>query len=94
MLMDIKIPFLNFTPMHAEIKAEMKEAFDRVYKSNWFVLGKEVTKFENAYSAFNQVKYSIGLSNGLDALHLALKACNVGFGDEVIVPSNTLSQLY
>jgi dTDP-4-amino-4,6-dideoxygalactose transaminase len=89
MLMDIKIPFLNFTPMHAEIKAEMKEAFDRVYKSNWFVLGKEVTKFENAYSAFNQVKYSIGLSNGLDALHLALKACNVGFGDEVIVPSNT-----
>lgn len=84
-----KVPFLNFQPMHAAIKAEMQEAFNRVYDSNWFVLGKEVEQFENAYATFNQVKHTVGLSNGLDALHLALKACGVGVGDEVIVPSNT-----
>ena len=83
------IPFLNFSPMHSSIKAEMQEAFIRVYDSNWFVLGKELEQFESAYASFNQVKYTVGLSNGLDALHLALKACGVGVGDEVIVPSNT-----
>jgi dTDP-4-amino-4,6-dideoxygalactose transaminase len=83
------IPFVNFSPMHSAIKAEMQEAFSRVYESNWFVLGNEVEQFENAYAAFNQVKHTVGLSNGLDALHLALKACGVGAGDEVIVPSNT-----
>jgi dTDP-4-amino-4,6-dideoxygalactose transaminase len=75
--------------MHSTIKAEMQEAFIRVYESNWFVLGKELEQFESAYASFNQVKYTVGLSNGLDALHLALKACGVGVGDEVIVPSNT-----
>ncbi len=75
--------------MHTAIKAEMHEAFKRVYDSNWFVLGKEVEQFEDAYARFNQVKHTVGLSNGLDALHLALKACGVGVGDEVIVPSNT-----
>ena len=75
--------------MHAAIKAEMHEAFNRVYESNWFVLGKEVEQFERTYADFNQVKHAVGLSNGLDALHLALKACGVGPGDEVIVPSNT-----
>ena len=83
------IPFLNFSPMHSAIKVEMQEAFTRVYDSNWFVLGKEVEQFENAYAAFNEVKHTVGLSNGLDSLHLALKACEVGIGDEVILPSNT-----
>jgi dTDP-4-amino-4,6-dideoxygalactose transaminase len=85
----MNIPFLNFSPMHLAIKSEMQEAFNRVYDSNWFVLGKEVEQFENSYAVFNQVKYTVGLSNGLDALYLALKACGVGVGDEVIVPSNT-----
>ena len=85
----MKIPFLSFSPMHSEIKADMQEVFDRVYNSNWYVLGKEVEHFEKAYATFNEVKHTIGLSNGLDALHLALKACGVGVGDEVIVPSNT-----
>lgn len=83
------IPFLNFSPMHSAIEDEMHEAFSRVYNSNWFVLGKEVEQFESAYSTFNQVKHTIGLSNGLDALHLALRALGIGPGDEVIIPSNT-----
>lgn len=75
--------------MHSAIKAEMQSAFNVVYDSNWFVLGKEVENFESAYASFNEVKHVVGVSNGLDALHLAIKALNIGEGDEIIVPSNT-----
>jgi dTDP-4-amino-4,6-dideoxygalactose transaminase len=85
----MKIPFLNFTPMHHAIQSDMETAFKRVYASNWFVLGEEVKSFDDAYAQLNQVKHAIGVSNGLDALFLALKACGVHHGDEVIVPSNT-----
>lgn len=85
----MKIPFLNFEPMHSAIKAEMQAAFEQVYDSYWYVMGKHLTDFERAYSEFNDVEYTVGVSNGLDALHLALKALGVGPGDEVIVPSNT-----
>lgn len=75
--------------MHSAIKAEMQEAFERIYDSYWYVMGHAVTKFEQEYANFNQTQHCVGVSNGLDALHLALKACGVGDGDEVIVPSNT-----
>lgn len=83
------IPFLNFEPMHSTIKTEMLQAFNEVYDSNWFVMGKKVSAFELEYAEFNQTNYAIGVSNGLDALFLALKALEIGAGDEVIVPSNT-----
>lgn len=85
----MKIPFVNFEPMHHALQVAMQAAFQRVYHSNWFVLGKEVQAFETDYAQFNEVKHCVGLSNGLDALHLALKALGIGPGDEVIVPSNT-----
>ena len=75
--------------MHTAIRAEMQAAFQTVYDSNWFVMGKHVESFEKKYAHFNQVAHCIGVSNGLDALHLALNALGVGEGDEVIVPSNT-----
>lgn len=75
--------------MHGQIKAEMVAAFDEFYDSAWYILGSRVQKFEEEYSAFNEMPYCVGLSNGLDALHLSLIALNVGKGDEVIVPSNT-----
>lgn len=67
----------------------MLQAFEKVYDSNWFILGKEVEDFEKNYASFNRVKYCVGVGNGLDALSLALRALNIGPGDEVIVPSNT-----
>lgn len=85
----MKIPFVNFEPQHTSIKNQMKQAFDEVYDSNWFILGKQVAAFEEAYSKFNHTKFTVGLSNGLDALYLALKALGIGPGEEVIVPSNT-----
>jgi dTDP-4-amino-4,6-dideoxygalactose transaminase len=85
----MKIPFLNFFPMHSQIKTLMVDAFEKVYDSNWYILGKEVEKFENLYASYNETKHCVGLSSGLDALHLSLKALNIKEGDEVIVPSNT-----
>jgi dTDP-4-amino-4,6-dideoxygalactose transaminase len=85
----MKIPFLNFEYMNSEIKSEMFNAFKQVYESNWFILGKELEKFENNYAAFNQVSNCIGVSNGLDALYLSLKSLDIKKGDEVIIPSNT-----
>jgi dTDP-4-amino-4,6-dideoxygalactose transaminase len=85
----MNIPFLNLAHAHAAIKAEMQAAFEAVYDGNWFILGQQLERFEADYAAFNQVKHAIGVSNGLDALVLALKALGVGPGDEVIVPSHT-----
>jgi dTDP-4-amino-4,6-dideoxygalactose transaminase len=83
------IPFLNFEPMHKLIRSEIMQSFQESYDSNWFVLGNRLRAFEKDYATFNDTKYSIGVSNGLDALHLALKALNVSKGHEVIIPSNT-----
>lgn len=85
----MKIPFLNFGPMHSVVRAEMVSAFQNVYDSYWYVLGGNLHNFETEYAAFNETKYAIGVSNGLDALILALKSLKVVPGDEVIVPSNT-----
>jgi dTDP-4-amino-4,6-dideoxygalactose transaminase len=83
------IPFLNFAPTHQLLKQEMQAAFESIYDSNWYILGNHLSSFEQLYCEFNQVRYTIGVSNGLDALHLALKIAGVQRGDEVIVPSNT-----
>ncbi len=83
------IPFLNFNPMHQEVGQEMLHAFQDVYKDNWFITGKKLEKFEQEYAQFNHTKFAVGISNGLDALHLALKSLGLSQGDEVIVPSNT-----
>jgi dTDP-4-amino-4,6-dideoxygalactose transaminase len=85
----MKIPFLNFGATHQPMKMEMMNAFENVYDSNWFVLGEQVKTFESNYATFNQVNHAVAVSNGLDALHIALKTLNIGPGDEVIVPSNT-----
>lgn len=75
--------------MHSAIKAEMLNAFEAVYDSNWYVMGEQLQSFETEYALFSQTKHAVGVSNGLDALTLSLKALEVGPGDEVIVPSNT-----
>ena len=53
------------------------------------MLGKEVEAFEAEYAAFCGTAHCVGLANGLEALELALRAWDLGAGDEVIVPSNT-----
>lgn len=83
------IPFLNLKGPYAELKAEIDAAVERVVSSGWFVLGPEVDGFEDEFAAYCEAGHCIGLANGLDALHLGLRALGVGPGDEVLVPSNT-----
>lgn len=85
----IKIPFLQFDGMHKPLKAEMQDAFSKFYDRSWYILGEEVKAFEQEYAQYNDVQRCVGVSNGLDALHIALMALGIGKGDEVIVPSNT-----
>jgi dTDP-4-amino-4,6-dideoxygalactose transaminase len=86
---EIKVPFQDFKAAYHELKAELDESYHRFMESGWYVLGKETTAFEEEYAAYCEAAQCVGVSNGLEALHLALRAMDVGPGDEVIVPSNT-----
>ena len=85
----MQIPFLQLREAYLELHAELDEAYKRVMNSGWFVLGPEVSAFEEEFAAYCGAKYCIGVANGLEALSLILRAWDIGEGDEVIVPSNT-----
>ena len=85
----MKIPFLSFKDINSLVKPEILAAFEEFIDSGWYILGEKVKQFEKEYATYNNVAHCIGVSNGLDALHLALRALGIGKGDEVIVPSNT-----
>ena len=83
------IPFYDIGVSYRELKSEIDKAISRVLNNGWYILGQEVSLFEQEYAEYIRVKHCIGASNGLDALFLVLKAWGIGEGDEVIVPSNT-----
>jgi dTDP-4-amino-4,6-dideoxygalactose transaminase len=85
----MKIPFLDLYATYNELKPELDEVYRRVMNTGYYILGKEVALFEEEYAEYCNTKYCIGVGNGLDAIHLILRACDIGVGDEVIVPSNT-----
>lgn len=88
-MIETKIPFQDFKAPYLELKAELDAAYHRFMESGWFVLGEETAAFEEEYAAFCEASHCVGVSNGLEAMHLALRALGVNAGDEVIVPSNT-----
>ena len=83
------IPFLDLRASYIELKEEVDEAYHRVMDSGSYILGREVEAFEEAFAEYCGTKYCVGVGNGLDALHLILRAMSIGSGDEVIVPANT-----
>src|SRR5918997_2085576 len=85
----MKVPFLDLKALYLELKEELDIAYQRVMYSGWYVLGREVKTFEQEFASYCQVKHCIGVGNGLEALHLTLRAYGIGEGDEVIVPANT-----
>lgn len=85
----MKVPFASFVPLEKELKGDFQDAFNRVLNSSWYIRGNECLNFEKAFAEYCGVKYCVGLGNGLDALTLSLRALGIGYGDEVIVPSNT-----
>lgn len=83
------VEFENLAKINAFFAEDLRNAFDRVLQSGWFILGKEVEAFEKNYSAYHEMNYALGLGSGLDALTISLAAFNFNRGSEVIVPSNT-----
>lgn len=83
------IQFLDLNSPYLELKEELDSAYQRVMESGWYILGKEVEAFESEFAAYCETNYCIGVANGLDALHLIVRAYGIGPGDEVIVPANT-----
>jgi dTDP-4-amino-4,6-dideoxygalactose transaminase len=81
------IPFIDLTP--GDDDTAVRQAIDRVIARGWFVLGPEVDAFEREFAAASNAGYAVGVGSGTDAIALALRALDIGAGDDVIVPAMT-----
>ncbi|HEY0841673.1 DegT/DnrJ/EryC1/StrS family aminotransferase [Methylotenera sp.] len=85
----MRVPFLDLKAAYSELGHELDAAVLRASRSGWYIGGSEVECFEADFAAYTEAQYCVGVGNGLDALTLALRALDIGAGDEVIVPSHT-----
>lgn len=85
----MNIPFLRLDILHEPLKDEFIHVFSECVKNNQFILGKDVSQFEEEFAAFCGTKYAIGVASGVDALKIALLSVGITKGDEVIVPAHT-----
>lgn len=83
------VPFLDLKRQHQAIKVELESAVNRIIDNCDFIGGSAVGSFERAFASFCGVSHCVGLGNGTDAIQIALRACGVGPGDEVITAANT-----
>lgn len=87
------IKFLDLQKINLEYQQEIEAKLIDVFRSGWYLMGKEIASFEQNLAQYTGAKYAIGVANGLDALRLILRAyIELGImstGDEIIVPSNT-----
>jgi dTDP-4-amino-4,6-dideoxygalactose transaminase len=83
------IQLLDLGAQYSSIKAEIDDAILRVLRASDFILGGELDLFEAEFAAFCEAKYCVGVDSGLSALELALRALDIGPGDEVITAANT-----
>lgn len=85
----LHIPFLDLTAAYRRLQAEIDAALGRVAAGGRYILGDEVAAFESEFAAYLGVDHAVGVASGTDAVMLALRACDVGPGDEVITVSHT-----
>jgi dTDP-4-amino-4,6-dideoxygalactose transaminase len=83
------IQFVDLRRQYLNIQSEMDAAILRAVRRGDYILGEDTREFETEFAAFNQAPHCVGVGDGTDALHLALRALDVGPGDEVIVPTHT-----
>lgn len=83
------IPLVDLSLAQRRVADDVRRGFDTVLASAAFVLGPAVSTFESQYAAYSEVEHCIGVGNGTDAIELALRACGIGSGGEVIIPANT-----
>ncbi len=79
-----KVPILDLKPQYNSIRAEIRDAIDRVLESGAFIMGPDVKLFEEEVAKYLGVKHAIGVNSGTDALVIGLRALGIGEGDEVI----------
>jgi dTDP-4-amino-4,6-dideoxygalactose transaminase len=84
-----RIPLVDLAAQHQEIAEEVRAGMTRVIERASFILGREVSEFEEEFAAFSGVRHCIGVASGTDALELVLRALGLAGGDEVILPANT-----
>jgi dTDP-4-amino-4,6-dideoxygalactose transaminase len=87
--MSSSVPFLDLKSVNAAHRAALREAFDRVLDSGWYIMGEELAAFEREFADYCGVQHCVGVANGLEAMQLVLRAWGIGPDMEVIVPSNT-----
>jgi len=87
----MQIPLVDLKAQYIRIKPDIEAAIQRVLDNTSFILGKEVADFERAFANYVGVKEAVGVASGTAALHLALRACGVGPGDEVITVAHTFT---
>lgn len=83
------IPFVDLRLQYQSIKAEVDAAIARVLDSASFILGPEVQAFEEAFAEYTNARFCVCVNSGTAAIQLAVTACGLGAGDEVIVPANS-----
>jgi dTDP-4-amino-4,6-dideoxygalactose transaminase len=84
-----QVPFVDLAAQYRTISAEIDEAVSRVIRDTDFILGREVSLFEEEFASFCEAKWAIGVDSGTSALELALRAYEIGPGDEVITAANS-----
>ncbi len=85
----VEVPFVDLQAQWKALAPEIRPVMERVLARANFILGDEVEEFEKEFAAFIGTKYCVGVGSGTDAIMLALEACGIGPGDEVLVPANT-----
>ncbi|MCU0470985.1 MAG: DegT/DnrJ/EryC1/StrS family aminotransferase [Arcicella sp.] len=85
----MQVPFLSLKTTNQVFETQIVEKLSEVVQSGWYILGEQLTKFEEAFATYCGTKYCIGVANGLDALTIILKASEFPDKSEIIVPANT-----
>lgn len=85
----MNIPVFDLKRQYENLKTEIDNAFKSVLENGIFVLGENVERFEEEFAEYLGAGFAVGVGSGTEALHLSLKACDIGYGDEVITVPNT-----
>lgn len=83
------IPFIDLNKQYESIRLELDQVLSRLFTRGNFILGEEVSAFEREFADYCKISHSIGVASGTEALQLALLACDIGRGDDIIVPAHT-----
>lgn len=86
---NMNIPVFDLKRQYENLKTEIDNAFKSVLENGIFVLGENVKRFEEEFAEYLGAGFAVGVGSGTEALHLSLKACDIGYGDEVITVPNT-----